>query len=168
MCSSNAISPPSLDPLMLLEFARSLTTSVIFPPILTVSVVLGGVAYSLTLFLFFPLVFNWRHARNIHFLCITCSGAAAFLLFVTALMTTSGISGVMSAIPNVSLQVITTERGILLEAFLWAAFGIWSLGFILTWWLRWWEILERREVKQLDSRYEDRRQRSAEDELASR
>lgn len=147
VCSSNAINPPSLDPLMLIEFARTLTNSVVFPPILTISVVLSGVAFFLTLILFSPVVFNWRHARNIHFLCIASSAGATFFLFVTSLMTTFAISAVMSAIPTVSLQVIATERGILLEAFIWAAFGIWMLSFLWTWWLRWWEILERREIK---------------------
>lgn len=147
MCSSNAITPPSLDPLLLIEFARTLTSSVVFPPILTVSVVLSGIAFFLTLILFAPVVFNWKHARHLHFLCIASSAGAAFLLFVTSLMTTAAISGVMSAISTVSLQVVTTERGILLEAFIWAAFGIWTLTFLYVWWVRWWEILESRVVK---------------------
>jgi len=168
VCSSNAISPPSLDPLMLIQFARTLTTSAVFPPILTVSVVLSGIAFFLTLILMVPILFNWRHARNIHFLCIVSAGAAAFLLFVIALMTTSAISGVMAAIPTVSLQVIVTERGILLEAFVWTAFGIWTFTFIFVWWLRWWEILERREVKLAADKYEKHRAEERERQAKAR
>jgi hypothetical protein len=62
-------------------------------------------------------------------------------------MTTSSISGSLGGVTIISLQVIAAERGVLLEAFIWAACGVWSFAFLFVWFIRRWEILERREVK---------------------
>jgi len=144
-CSTAGIEAPNPDPLMTIPFARSLTTSVLSPPLIIFSMALSGAAILLNLLLTHPNIFNWIHARNLHFICIVFAGATAFFLFVTALMTTSAISGGISALSTISLEVLTAQRGVLLEAMLWSAFGIWSIAFLYSWWVRWWEILERRE-----------------------
>jgi hypothetical protein len=162
-CSTNAaVEAPNADPLMTIGFARSLTNSVLSPPLLVFSMALSVSALLIALLLSFPVIFDWQHARNLHVMCIVFAGAAAFFLFVTALMTTSAISGGISAISTISLEVLTAQRGVLLEASLWAAFGIWSFAFLFTWWIRWWEILERREKKRYAKKAEEEKKKRAE------
>jgi hypothetical protein len=147
VCSSLAINPPSVDPLMLLDFARTMPKSVVPEALLAVCIALSAVAISLNLSLSIPVVFHWRHAQNVHFLCIGASGGTAFFLLILGMVTTSAISGAIAALNIVSLQVVFTERGVLLEGFVWAAFGLWFFIFLYMWWIRWWQILEVRQLK---------------------
>jgi hypothetical protein len=146
-CSVDAINAPSIDPLMLLVFAKSMAHQVVSSPLLIASMAFSGAALLAALPLCLPVVFNWKHARNVHATCIFMAGSATFLLFVTALCTTAAVSAAISAIATVTLQVVEVERGTLLEALLWTAVGIWCAAFLFAWFVRWWEILERREQK---------------------
>ena len=168
MCSSDGLTPPSVDPLMLLDFAKAFTISVVYPALLIISVVCGGIAVLVTMLLFHPLLFNWRHARNLHVGCIVASLGSAFFLLLTGLMTTSGVSGAMVALRTVSLQVIEAERGIVLEACVWSAFALWVLIFLWAWWVRWWEILERRDAKQRMVKLDTERRKKQEEEKKAR
>jgi hypothetical protein len=163
MCSSDGLTPPSVDPLMLLDFAREFTSSVVYPALLIISVVCGAIATCLTIALFLPLLFNWSSSPNLHFSCIVASLGSAFFLLLTGLMATSGVSGAMVGVRTVSLQVIDAHRGILLEAFIWSGFASWIFIFLWAWAVRWWEILEREEVlvKVRKAEEEKRRRREA-------
>ena len=158
----DAINTPSSDPLMIIDFARSFTTeSVVLPGVLILSMVLGGIVLLIELFLFNPIVFHWKHARNLHFTAIISAAATCFFLFVASLNTTSAVSASIAAITTVSLQVVEAERGILLEAFLWSACSLWFLVFVFLAWIRWWEILERRETKKKAGREDREKKRKA-------
>jgi Ca2+ regulator and membrane fusion protein Fig1 len=150
-CSSDiwnfASNAQNVDPLMAAEFAKELVGAVCPPYLLILSIVVGLTAFILTMVLFLPLVFSWRHARNLHFLCIVMAGAAAFFLFMTVLQTKFGVQGGMAAVPIISLTAIAVSSGQLTEAFLWTAWALWSIAFFFVWLVRWWEILERREKK---------------------
>jgi glucan phosphoethanolaminetransferase (alkaline phosphatase superfamily) len=136
-----------VDPLMAAEFAKSLIESVTPPYLLLLSITVGLTAFICTMVLFLPIVFSWRHARNLHFLCIVMAGAAAFFLFITILITTTGVTSGIYAVDIISLTAITASRGTLTEAFLWTAWVLWLFAFLFVWLVRWWEILERREKK---------------------
>jgi len=129
-CSIDGINTPSSDPLMLVDFAKSVNSSAIPSGLLILSMVLSGTVLLLQLFLCLPLCFNWRLARTLHLSAIACAGATCFFLFVTSLNATSAISAAMAAIPTVTLQVVEMNRGTLMEAFLWCACAIWFLAFI--------------------------------------
>ena len=151
LCSTQITkSAPGLlgsDPLQLLGFAESLVDFVTPTYLLVISIALSGIAYLLTLLLFVPAIFQWRHARNVHCFCIATAGGATFFIFITALNVHFGVSGGMSGLSSASLDVIVTQRGVLLEAVLWASFGVWLFAFLFAWFLRWWEILERRKIR---------------------
>src|SRR5271156_6701164 len=151
-----------VDPLMVAEAAKSLVESVVTNSLIILDLVFGLTSFVMTMILFLPLVFNWRHARNLHFLCIVMAGASAFFQFVTVLITKFGIEGGIYGVTTVSLQVIEGQKGVLTEAFLWTAWGLWFLAFLLVWWVRWWEILERREVKKAAKKKEDEEKKKKE------
>ena len=132
---------------MAAEFAKSLIESVAPPYLLLLSITVGLTAFICTMVLFLPIVFSWRHARNLHFLCIVMAGAAAFFLFITILITKTGVTSGMYAVDIISLTAIVTARGNLTEGFLWTAWVLWLFAFLFVWLVRWWEILERREKK---------------------
>jgi glucan phosphoethanolaminetransferase (alkaline phosphatase superfamily) len=132
---------------MAAEFAKALVEEVAPPYLLILSITFGLTAFILTMVLFLPLVFGWRHARNLHFLCVVMAGATSFFLFMNVVTTKLGVLGGLTAVPIISLQVITATRGVLTEAFLWAAWVLWFTAFGFVWLVRWWEILERREKK---------------------
>lgn len=152
MCSPDGLTPPSVDPLMLIDFARAFTHSAVYPSLFIISVVCGAVAMIVAVTLLLPSIYNWRHSRNLHFASIVASLGSAFFLLLSGLMTTFGVSGAMLGLSTVSLQVVAVERGILLESFVWSAFSLWTLIFLWTWYVRWWEILDRREVKTITER----------------
>jgi hypothetical protein len=164
----DAINSPGRDPLMIIDLSRSLINSVIPPWTLILSMVLGGIVLLVEIFLHVPIVFNWRHARNLHFTTIVSAVATCFFLFVASLNTTSAISASIATITTVSLQVVEAERGILLESFLWTACGIWLLVFVFLTWLRWWEILERREQKMKAKKFQEDRKKKAEEDKKRR
>jgi hypothetical protein len=132
---------------MAAEFAKALIESVTPPYLLLLSITVGLTAFICTMVLFLPIVFSWRHARNLHFLCIVMAGAAAFFLFITILITKTGVTSGIYAVDIISLTAITASRGSLTEAFLWTAWVLWLFAFLFVWLVRWWEILERREKK---------------------
>jgi hypothetical protein len=150
-CSSDlwnfALKAQGVDPLMAAEFAKELVSSVAPPYLLILSITVGLTSFILTMVLFLPLVFGWRHARNLHFLCIVMAGAAAFFLFITILNMKWGVMSGVAAVPIISLTAITAQNGSLTEGFLWAAWILWLVAFFFVWLVRWWEILERREKK---------------------
>ena len=127
-------------------------------------ITLGVTSFVMTMVLFLPVVFSWRHARNLHFLCIVMAGASTFFLFIEILITKFGILGGMYGVYTTSLEVVTTQRGILTEAFLWAAWALWLIAFLFVWWVRWWEILERREAKKAAKKAEEEKKKKAEEE----
>ena len=153
-----------VDPLMVAETAKSLIESVVSPPLIILVITLALTSLIMTMVLFLPMVFNWRHARNLHFLCIVMAGASSFFLFVNILITKFGILGGMYGVFTTSLEVVTTKKGILTEAFLWTAWALWLLAFLFVWWVRWWEILERRETKKAKKAEDDKKKKAAEDE----
>lgn len=153
-----------VDPLMVAETAKSLIESVVSPYLIILVITLGLTSLLMTMVLFLPLVFNWRHARNLHFLCIVMAGASSFFLFVNILITKFGIAGGMTAVFTTSLEVVAVKRGILTEAFLWVAWGLWLLAFLFVWWVRWWEILERRQAKKIAKKAEEDKKKKAEEE----
>lgn len=136
-----------VDPLMVAEAAKELVSSIATNYLLLLSITLGVTSLIMTMVLFLPTVFNWRHARNLHFLCIAMAGATVFFLFIEIMMTKFGVLGVIDTVRIVSLQTVSATRGVLTEAFLWAAMVVWAGAFLLVWWVRWWEILERRQKK---------------------
>jgi Ca2+ regulator and membrane fusion protein Fig1 len=152
-----------VDPLMVAEAAKSVIESVVAPSLLIIVVTVGLTSFLMTMVLFLPLVFNWRHARNLHFLCIVMAGASSFFLFVEILITKSGIAGAMAGVFNTSLQVVSVQRGVLSEAFLWVAWALWLFAFLLVAWVRWWEILERRQAKKAKKAEEDKKKKADEE-----
>jgi len=58
-----------------------------------------------------------------------------------------GILGGIYGVTTTSLTTVSAKKGNLSEAFLWTAWAIWGGAFLLVMWVRWWEILERREKK---------------------
>ena len=153
-----------VDPLMVAETAKSLIESVVSKYLIILVITLGLTSFIMTMVLFLPLVFNWRHARNLHFLCIVMAGASAFFLFVQILITKFGILGGMYGVFTTSLEVVTVQRGIQTEAFLWTAWVLWLFAFLFVWWVRWWEILERRDNKKAAKKAEDEKKKKAEAE----
>ena len=151
-----------VDPLMVAETAKSLIESVVGNILIILAITLGLTSLIMTMVLFLPLVFNWRHARNLHFLCIVMAGATSFFLFVEIIITKMGILGAIAGVTTTSLNTVGAQRGILSEAFLWVAWGIWLLAFLLVWWVRWWEILERREKKKAAKKAEEDKKKKAE------
>jgi glucan phosphoethanolaminetransferase (alkaline phosphatase superfamily) len=152
-----------VDPLMVAEAAKSLIESVVAPTLLIIVVTVGLTSFLMTMVLFLPIVFAWRHARNLHFLCIVMAGASAFFLFVEILITQSGIAGAMAGVYNTSLQVVTVQKGVLTEAFLWVAWALWLFAFLFVSWVRWWEILERRQAKKAKKAEEDKKKKAEEE-----
>jgi len=157
-----------VDPLMVAETAKALIESVVSPYLIILAITLGLTSFIMTMVLFLPLVFNWRHSRNLHFLCITMAGATTFFLFVTILITKMGIEGGMYATTITSLQVVSARKGVLTEAFLWVAWVLWLLAFLLVFWVRWWEILERREVKVKAKKAEEEKKKKAAEEAKAK
>src|SRR5208282_818797 len=153
-----------VDPLMVAETAKSLIESVVSKFLIILVITLGVTSFVMTMVLFLPVVFSWRHARNLHFLCIVMAGAATFFLFIEILITKFGILGGMYGVYSTSLEVVTTQRGVLTEAFLWAAWALWLIAFLFVWWVRWWEILERREAKKAAKKAEEEKKKKAEEE----
>jgi hypothetical protein len=153
-----------VDPLMVAEAAKALIESVVSPYLILLVITLGLCSFIMTMVLFLPLVFNWRHARNLHFLCITMAGASTFFLFVAILITKMGIEGGIYGVTITSLQVVTAQKGVLTEAFLWVSWVLWLFAFLLVWWVRWWEILERRELKAKAKKADDEKKKKAEEE----
>lgn len=153
-----------VDPLMVAETAKSLIESVVAPFLIILVITLGLTSLIMTMVLFLPMVFSWRHARNLHFLCIVMAGASAFLLFVEILITKLGILGGMYGVFTTSLQVVTVKKGVLSEAFLWTAWVLWLFAFLFVWWVRWWEILERRETKKAAKKKAEDDKKKAEEE----
>jgi hypothetical protein len=151
-----------VDPLMVAETSKSLIESVVAPYLLLLVITLGITSFLMTVVLFLPNVFSWRHARNLHFLCITMAGAVAFLLFVEILITKFGILGGIYAVTTTSLEVVSAEKGNLTEAFLWSAWVIWLLGFLFVLYVRRWEIDERRQAKK--KKMDDEKKKKAEEE----
>ena len=152
-----------VDPLMVAEAAKSLVESVVDQYLIILVITLGLTSLLMTMVLFLPLVFNWRHARNLHFLCIVMAGASTFFLFVQILITKFGIAGGMVGVFNTSLQVVSVQRGILTEAFLWVSWVLWLFAFLLVSWVRWWEILERRQTKKAKKAEEDKKKKEEEE-----
>jgi glucan phosphoethanolaminetransferase (alkaline phosphatase superfamily) len=149
---------------MVAEASKALIESVAGPYLILLSITLGLTSLIMTMVLFLPVVFNWRHARNLHFLCIVMAGATAFFLFVNILITKMGILGGIYGVTITSLQAIQAQTGTLTEAFLWISWVLWLLAFLMVWWVRWWEILERREVKIKAKKADDEKKKKAEEE----
>ena len=153
-----------VDPLMVAEAAKELVSGIATNYLLLLCITLGVTSLVMTMVLFLPVVFNWRHARNLHFLCIAMAGATVFFLFIQILMTKFGVLGVIETVRIVSLQTVNTSRGVLTEAFLWSAMVVWANAFLLVWWVRWWEILEKREGKKAAKKLEDEKKKKAEED----
>jgi hypothetical protein len=114
---------------------------------LVLGLIYGGTAFALHVCLMFPILFDWRHARNLHTTSIALLLASSFVLFLEALATTSTISAAMYATRTVSLELVEVERGLLSEIFLWLAAMVWLFTSLFMWWVRQWEIMERRAQK---------------------
>jgi membrane-bound ClpP family serine protease len=155
-----------VDPLMIAEFAKSLIESVVTKYLIILVITLGVASFLLTMVLFLPIVFDWRHARNLHFLCIVLWGVSTFFLFIEILITKFGVLGGLYGVTITSLDVVTAQKGTLTEAFLWIAWALWLLAFLFVWWVRWWEILERREVKKRAKKEEEEKKKKQEQEKA--
>jgi hypothetical protein len=155
-----------VDPLMTAETAKSLIESVSTKYLLILVITLGTASFILTMVLFLPLVFNWRHARNLHFLCIVLWGVSTFFLFLEVIITKFGVSGVIYGVTITSLNTVTATSGQLTEAFLWTSWALWLLTFFFVWWVRWWEILERREIKKRAKKEEEEKKKKADAEKA--
>src|SRR5208282_4364360 len=154
-----------VDPLMVAETAKSLIESVVSKFLIILVITLGVTSFVMTMVLFLPMVFDWRHARNLHFLCIVMAGASTFFLFVQILITKFGILGGMYGVFTTSLEVVTVQKGIITEAFLWTAWVLWLFAFLFVWWVRWWEILEKREKKKAaKKKAEDDKKKKADEE----
>jgi len=152
-----------VDPLQVAEFAKSLIEDVTPPYLIILAITVGLASFILTMVLFLPIVFNWRHARNLHFLCIVMAGSASFFLFICIIITKMGIAGGIAGVTNVSLQAVAANKGTLSEAFLWMAWALWFLAFWFVWLVRYWEILERREVKKKSKKEEDDKKKKADE-----
>jgi membrane-bound ClpP family serine protease len=150
-----------VDPLMAAAFAKALIDGVVTKYLLILVITLGVTSFLCTMVLFLPVVFNWRHSRNLHFLCIVMAGASAFFLFLEILITKFGVLGGIAGVNFVSLQVITPTKGTQTEAFLWAAWVLWFFAFLFIWWVRWWEILERRENKKKAKKEDEEKKKKA-------
>src|SRR5579859_674546 len=157
-----------VDPLMAAEFAKALIESVVTKYLLILVITLGVTSFLCTMVLFLPVVFNWRHARNLHFLCIVMAGASAFFLFIEILITKFGVLGGIYGVNIISLEVITATKGVQTEAFLWTAWALWLFAFLFIWWVRWWEILERRETKKKAKKEEEEKKKKAAAEAAAK
>ena len=70
----------------------------------------------------------------------------------------------MYGVFTTSLEVVTVQRGVQTEAFLWTAWVLWLFAFLFVWWVRWWEILEKREKKKAAKKAEDEKKKKAEEE----
>ena len=128
---------------MISEFAISHQN----PTLVILSLALSAATIAIQLFLSTPLVFNWRHARNLHAISTIFAFATSFFTFVAVFMTRFTVSAAMSGISTVSLNAVETKRGSLSEAFLWVSAAFWFVAFWFMWWVRWWEILEKRDTK---------------------
>jgi len=157
-----------VDPLMVAETAKALIESVVTNYLLILVITLGTASFILTMVLFLPLVFDWRHARNLHFLCIVLWGVSSFFLFLEIIITKFGILGGIYGVTITSLQTITATKGTITEAFLWTSWVLWLLTFALVWWVRWWEILERREVKKRAKKEEEAEKKKKEAEAKAK
>lgn len=155
-----------VDPLMVAETSKALIQSVVSPYLILLVITLGLCSFIMTMVLFLPMVFNWRHARNLHFLCITMAGSSTFFLFIAIIIAKMGIAGGIYATTITSLETISAQKGNVTEAFLWIAWVLWLFAFLLVWWVRWWEILERREVKVKAKKLEDEKKKKAEEKKA--
>jgi hypothetical protein len=153
-----------VDPLMVAESAKQLAEGIVAQDLLIIAITLGLTSLLMTAVLFLPMIFNWRHARNLHFLCIVMAGATSFFLFVEILITKFGILGTINGVTTTSLNTVAAKKGSLTEAFLWTAWLIWGGGFLLVWWVRWWEILERREQKRAAKKAADEKKKTEEAE----
>jgi len=157
-----------VDPLMVAESAKAMIESVVTKYLLILVITLGVTSFTLTMVLFLPAVFNWRHARNLHFLCIVLAAASSFFLFLEIIITKFGVLGTIYGVNITSLTVVTANKGSQTEAFLWIAWVLWSNAFLLLWWVRWWEILERREQKKKAKKEEDEKKKKAEAEAKAK
>lgn len=153
-----------VDPLMVAESAKQLAEGIVARELLIVAVTVGLTSLIMTIVLFLPIVFNWRHARNLHFLCIVMAGATAFFLFVQVLITKFGVLGTINGVTQTSLLTVGAQKGVSTEAFLWTAWALWFIAFLFVWWVRWWEILERREQKRAAKKAADDKKRQEEAE----
>jgi glucan phosphoethanolaminetransferase (alkaline phosphatase superfamily) len=156
-----------VDPLMVAESAKALVEAVVAKFLIVLVITLGLASFIMTTILFLPIVFNWRHARNLHFLCIVMAGASAFFLFVLILITKFGVLGTMVGVTTTSLKTVDAQKGVETEAFLWTAWALWFLTFWFVWWVRWWEILERRAVKKAakeKAEADEKKKKAAEEE----
>jgi len=130
---------------MLLILSQSLKNSL--GQLLVIVLAFGSAATFIEFNLTFPVVFNWRHARNLHTIGAVLTLGASFFLFVVALRSRIWILGAMSGATNFSLQTVEAKKGTLLEVFTWLCSALWFLAFLHIVWLRRWEILERRDAK---------------------
>ena len=156
-----------VDPLMTAALAKALIESVVTKYLIILVITLGVTSFILTMVLFLPRVFDWRHARNLHFLCIVLWGASTFFLFLEIIITKFGIAGGIYGVTITSLNVVTAQKGVLTEALLWTAWVLWLFAFLLVWWVRWWEILERRENKKKAKKEEEEKKKKADAEKAA-
>jgi glucan phosphoethanolaminetransferase (alkaline phosphatase superfamily) len=146
---------------MVAESAKAMIESVVTNYLIILVITFGVTSFILTMILFLPIVFNWRHARNLHFLCIVMAGASSFFLFLEIIITKFGVLGTLYGVNITSLTVITANKGAQTEVFLWVAWILWLLAFLFIWWVRWWEILERREQKKKAKKEEDAKKSAA-------
>lgn len=109
--------------------------------LLIVSLASSSLSILMGITLLVPIIFEWRHTRNFHFIRILASGIAALFTFLGAFNVRFGISSVLYAVGTISLNVVEVKRGGILEVFLWAAFVIWLFAFVFAWL---WEVSIRR------------------------
>jgi len=145
---------------MLLVLSESLKSAM--GQLVIIVLALGCAATSIQVILFFPVCFNWRHARNLHAVSAVMTFGAAFFLFVVALRSRMFVLGAMSGSTTVSLQTVEARKGNLLEVFTWLSSAFWLLAFVGMVLVRWWEILERRDRKLAATKAEIDKQKKAE------
>lgn len=92
------------------------------------------------------------------------AGAVSFFLFVEIIITKMGIMGAVYGVTTTSLMTVSAQKGTLSEALLWTAWAIWGGAFLLVSWVRWWEILERREKKRAQKKADDEKKKKQEND----
>jgi len=135
-----------LDPLRIGVIAKcfqALSTSSWF----TIGMTFGTTAIILNLSLLIDDVAFWRHAHSLHVTDTAFSAAASVALFITALQTRFTVSGAMYSINTLAFDNLGATRGVLLEVFLWVTSVIWLVSSCCCFYLRSWEIKQRRSLK---------------------
>ena len=144
---------------------QNLSSSQLFSQFLIILVItLGLTSLIMTMVLFLPMVFNLASCTESTF-PLHCHGRR-FSIFPLRRDINYKIRYFGRYVWSIHYFIASrhSQKGGSTEAFLWTAWVLWLFAFLFVWWVRWWEILERRETKKAAKKKADDDKKKADDE----